>query len=468
MKILLINVCIRYETPVKHVPVGLACIATALDKADFKPDIFDIDLYEYNVENIRDFLENNNDYDIVGLGNIISGYKFTKIVANIVKDVMPNTLLIVGNTVATSAPEILLKCIPSVDIAVLGEGDRTVVDIVKVIELKKDWRSVPGIAYRNGDRIEFTEPRKGIPLLADLPFPDYSLFDINSYIELSNKTVSEPLPPIPFKDLKALPVNTARGCLFNCSFCGHAFKGYKYRFYPFKNVIDFIDGLQRRYGINYIHFWDELTFFSRRRLEELCYEIERSGIQFNWIINARPNTFNTRDIDLLKRAKDLGALVMGGAFESADEGILKAMNKHLRIEQYVEQVRVAREAGLAVSTSLVFGYPQETKETIKKTINLCRELEVYPSSGFLLPLPKTPIYVYALKHGLIGDQEEYLLKIGDRQDLHINMTKMTDAEFYDTLRNELISLKNDLGIPISDDNVIKTTIYKIARTPNQS
>lgn len=174
-----------------------------------------------------------------------------------------------------------------------------------------------------------------------------------------------------------------------------------------------------------------------------------------------------KDLDLLKRAKDLGALVMGGAFESADGEILKAMNKKMVIDQYIEQVRVAKKAGLEVSTSLVFGYPQETKITIKKTIDLCRQLEIYPSAGFLLPLPKTPIYEYAIKTGLIKNEEEYLLRIGDRQDLHINLTAMSDEEFFETLREELIRLKDDLRIPISDDNVIKTTIYKVAPRKGQ-
>jgi anaerobic magnesium-protoporphyrin IX monomethyl ester cyclase len=463
MRILLINVCIRYNTIIKYIPVGLSCIATALDHAGFHPDIYDIDLHEYNDDEIKNFLRKNNNYDIVGFGNIVSGYKFTKKIAIQVKEAMPKTLIVVGNTVATSITEILLTCVPQIDIAVLGEGDRTIVDIAKAVASGKEWRNVAGIAYRSESKIIFSSQREAIPKITDVDFPDYSLFDINMYLSLSYKTISEPIPPIPIERLRALPINTARGCLFNCTFCGHAFKGYRYRYYPFNMVVNFIKELQENYSINYVHFWDELTFFSRKRLEELCQIIEKSKIFFYWKINCRPNTFTWKDLDLLKRAKDLGAMAIGGAFESADNDILKAMNKKMEIEQYVKQVQVARKAGLEVATSLVFGYPQETKETIIKTIDLCRQLSIYPSAGFLLPLPKTSIYDYVLQKGLIADEEDYLLSIGDRQDLHINLTKMTDEELIDTLRQELIKLKNDLGIPIADDNVLKTTTYKVAR-----
>ena len=62
MRILLINICIRYDTPVKYIPVGLSCIATALDREGFRPDILDIDLYEYREEEILKFLTDWADY----------------------------------------------------------------------------------------------------------------------------------------------------------------------------------------------------------------------------------------------------------------------------------------------------------------------------------------------------------------------------------------------------------------------
>lgn len=458
MRILLINVCIRFDSPIKYIPVGLSCIATALTRVGFKPDILDIDLYRYSEEEVNKFLEKDY-YDVIGLGHIISGYKYIKRLCIQVKKAMPTTTLIVGNTVASSIPNLLLKWIPEIDIAVIGEGDQTVVDIVKAKIEKNDIGNVAGIAYRNGGKVVLTTRRKEIPNLEKLPFPDYSLFDIDNYLELSNIGVGEP-HPIPKNQIKAIPINTARGCAFRCTFCNHAFKGYKYRYYPFEMVVNRFKSLQESYGVNYLLFWDELSLISIRRTEELCNAIEKAKINFYWNIGPRGNLFTKKDIDLLKRCKDLGALSMGGALESADPEILKAMNKRVSIEQFIEQMETAREAGLAPRTSLVFGYPQETAQTIKKTIDVCRRLGIYPSVGFLLPLPQTPVYQYAREKGYIVDEEEYLLRIGDRQDLHINLTQMDNDLFINTLREELIKLKNELDIQISDDQVIKTGVER--------
>lgn len=464
MRILLINVCLRHNTTIKHIPVGLSAIATALDRAGYRPDILDIDLHRYSDEEVDGLLRVGGSYDLVGFGNIVSGYKYTKKLAIQVKKAMPETLVVVGNTVATSIPKLLLKCVPQIDIAVMGEGDKTIVDIANAVSKNRSWDDVHGIAYRKGKEAVFTKKRQAISNIADIPFPDYSLLDVRGYLAVSNITVSETsLPSIAFEELRALPVNTARGCPFSCTFCYHAFKDYRYRYYSFDKVVDHIKYLQDRYAINYVHFWDELTFYSADRLRELCDNIMKAKIEFYWSINPRANTFTRKDLSLLKRAKDLGALSVGGAFESADDGILKAMNKNIRIEQYVEQVNVAREAGLRLVTSLVFGYPQETVETIKKTIDLCRKVGVYPSVGFVLPLPGSGIYEYTRDNGFIKDEEEYLMRIGDRQDLHVNLTRMPDEVFIGTLKEELIKLKNDLNIQLADDKVIKTGIYRVAR-----
>ncbi len=461
-RILLINPCLRPESPVKIIPVGLACIATALDKAGYKPDILDIDLYRYTDDEIDKILSKNK-YDIIGLGNIVSSYKITKRLCQQVKRVLPESVLVVGNTVA-AVPNILLSCVPEVDIAVIGEGDRTIVDIADCLRTGKSLADLPGIAFRYKGNVIVTGKRKAIPNIEDVPFPDYSMFDFDKYLDVSYMLVAEPFP-LPKAEMRVVPLNTARGCPFDCTFCTHAFKGDKYRYYPFQAVINRMNCLQKECKANYLAFWDELTLNTKKRAVELCNAIEKEGISFFWSVNPRGNLFQKKDLDLLRRCKDLGALTIGGALESGSQEILAAMNKHMKPEEFVEQMNTAQRAGLSPLTSVVFGYPQETKETIRMTFDICRQAGVYPSAGFVLPLPGTPIYRMAQEKGLIRDEEEYLLRIGDRQDLHVNLTQMSDQELIDTVTAELIRLKNDLHIPLNDSDVIKTTTYRMSKNP---
>ena len=110
-----------------------------------------------------------------------------------------------------------------------------------------------------------------------------------------------------------------------------------------------------------------------------------------------------------------------------------------------------RAADIAVNTSVVFGYPIETPETIKHTFEMCYEAQTYPSIGFLMPLPATGMYEYALKNGHITDEDAYLDSITERQDICLNMTNMTDEEIMEEIKvgarklNELLQLGLDEG-----------------------
>tara|TARA_Y100000310_G_C20500370_1_gene723676 strand:- start:708 stop:992 length:285 start_codon:yes stop_codon:yes gene_type:complete len=90
---------------------------------------------------------------------------------------------------------------------------------------------------------------------------------------------------------------------------------------------------------------------------------------------------------------------------------------------------------------------------------------MYPSVGFLLPLPGTHMYTYAKRHGLIRDDVEYLMSTGDRQDLHVNFTQMEDKEFLDTVREELMWLADKQGLKLDDP--FKTTTVKVLKNKNK-
>ncbi len=461
MKILLVNVCLRYDTPVAVVPVGLACIATALDQAGYDFDILDIDLHRYDDAAIRERLSRER-YDVVGLGNLVSSYKVTKHITAMVREEQPQARIVVGNTVA-SIPRQLLSWNPQIDFAVIGEGERTMLELLEALRGLRSLASVDGLAFREDGAVVVNRPREAIPRMEDIPFPDYSLFEIEKYLAVSYYCIGEPHPK-PREEMRTLPINTARGCVFDCTFCYHAFKGNKYRAYPFSMVLDFYGRLQDAYGINYLNFWDELTILNKARLVELCDAVEASGREVYWSISPRGNTFTRKDLPLLKRARSLGALTIGGALETSSPEILRAMNKKITPEAFIEQAQTAGEAGLTPQTSLVFGFPQETPETIRDTVETCRKAGVYPSAGFLLPLPLTQIYDQARASGRIeADEEAYLLRIGDRQDLHVNLTAMSDAELTDTVKSELRGLKQALGIDTGGEDTLRTTIYRAAR-----
>jgi radical SAM superfamily enzyme YgiQ (UPF0313 family) len=158
--------------------------------------------------------------------------------------------------------------------------------------------------------------------------------------------------------------------------------------------------------------------------------------------------------------KESGCYTVGFALESGNKEILKMMNKEIEVEAFYKTVDTLREAGIICQTSVVFGYPIETTETIKETFDQCLKARMYPSIGFLLPLPYTVMYDYAKVHGFITDEDRYLESITERQDICVNMTKMSDDEIMNEIKIGGARLNKALKIGLDKNSYIKTRGYK--------
>lgn len=459
MKIAIINVTLRPGAKVRYFPMGLGYIMTAVKQAGYDFDYIDQDLYNMHEKEVLELI--GTKYDVVLLGCIVTGYKYVKSLVNNIKKQSPNTIIGVGNSVATSIPEELLlnTC---ADVAFMGEGDITDVEFLKVLENGEDWKKVKGIAFKNKDNIiYYTEPREAIKDISNLRI-DYSLFEVEKYIPYMSLAVARPTPVSPDK-LRAFPINTARGCINKCTFCYHVFRDNFYRHRSITTILDDIEYVINHYGINFVMFCDDLSFYNKKIITEFLELKEERNLEFFWDASCRGNLFTfDEDIKLIQRMKKNGCHNLGFSLESSNEDILNAMNKKVRLEDFKKQTKLLKKGGVNPTTSIVVGYPQETKETITNTFDVCIECGIVPSVGYLLPQPGSEIYDYARENGFINDTEDYLLKLGDRQDLRINMTKMEDEEMINCVESNIIRCNMALGVESVTDSLLKTQSYYIS------
>lgn len=452
MRIVFINPEIRPDAKKRMLPVGLGYILTAVKKAGFDFDFIDMDIDSLSLEDLRRALQGRV-YDVCAFGCISSGFKFAHGIAKTIREEQPGALIVAGNSVATSMPELLLTR-TEVDVAVMGEGDVIIVDLLKALAGGQDHRHVAGIAYLEEGAVRFSPKRTVIPDLDPVGFPDWDIFDLKKY----NKYMHLVSRVAPDKNFIAYPLNSARGCPFSCTFCYHVFKGVRYRKYSEKAVIDEIRRLHERFGATCVAFWDELTFADIASVERRVKSLRSLDFNIMWQSPIRGNLFKKKHLPLLREMKEVGCDNLAYSLENASEEILKAINKNLDVSEFIEQSEVIWEAGITPLTSIFFGYPQETPETIQRTLDVCERCRIFPSTGFLLPLPGTEIYDWARQNGNIKDEFEYMMDIGDRQDFHINLTRMTDEEFVSTVENGLKRLAKILGLELA--SVFKTVTYQ--------
>jgi len=485
VKLLFINPSLRPEAPNRYLPVGLGYVVTAVEQAGYRFDLLDIDIGRYSDSYVENFIREGS-YDVIAFGAIVSHYKWCKWLIGVIKHHSPQCRVIVGNSVGGSIPEVLFAH-TEVDIVIKGEADRTIVEVLGVLrdggslgqvsEPLRPWphtngnlppcyegTGVPGIVFRDAKgRLVFTGHRKAVAKIDSLPFPNWDLFDVQAYFETARTMVFEP-KRYPRDKAVVMPVNTARGCVFKCTFCHYVFWNDPYRHRSAQSVIGEIRRNQEKWGANYICFWDELSFHKLGPAETFIDELIEADLGIHWMGAVRSDLFGRSDIpraDRLRAATkfvESGCLALGYSLESGNEEILKAMNKRVKAEFFGEQVDVLREAGIVSNTSLVIGYPQETEATIRETLDMCRRFRVYPSVGFLLPLPETGMWAYAVDNGFIKDADAFLSGVTERQDIVLNLTQMTDEQILAEVHGGLKRMKEEFGLDLGD-NLIRTGGY---------
>lgn len=467
MRLLFVNCCLRRNAPTKVLPMGLGYVLTYLHKQGYKNfDLLDADINDYDDAYVENYIQNNS-YDVILLGSIVTHYKWVKWFVKTAKKYQPNAKIIVGNSVAGSIYELFLQKTPA-DVVVIGEGEISTHETLEAFRLGKSLLGIEGIAFRDFDGKVQKNPKRKAADIDSFPMVNWDFFDVPRYIEKSAHAVTFGAHSDAVKKTIPLPIATARGCAFRCTFCHFVFWDDPYRYRSPECILAEVKRNSEKYGANYINFWDDLSFAALPQVERMCDAIIGSGLKFSWMASIRCDLFGgerfsyEKRFEIAQKMKAAGCISVGFSLESANEDILKMMNKRIEATFFLDQVELLRKVGIVCNTSVVFGYPIETPETIRETLEMCLKARVYPSIGFLLPLPYTGMYDYAKEHGFITDEDAYLESITERQDICMNMTKMSDAQIMEEIKKGASKLNEALQLGLAQDKLIKTGGYKKA------
>jgi anaerobic magnesium-protoporphyrin IX monomethyl ester cyclase len=419
MKVLLINPPQVFypgsDAPAGNLPLGLMYIAAVLDKAGYKVEILDAFMTDAVFRKVNDTLEVGMSYakireeiqrrkpDIVGIANPFTCQTDNAVkVANLVKDVNPAILTVIGGPHVTVVPAEFLGEAKSVDIAVIGEGEYTILDIASFFEGHKDMSNVQGIAYRKNNTIVLNQPRPFIKNLDELPYPAYHLVDMEQYLEPKN---------IEYRSFKnrAISMVTSRGCPFNCCFCSvHLHMGKMFRAHSASYVVNHIEYVISKYRVKTIFFEDDNLTFDLKRFEMICDKIIEKGLKFKW---ETPNGIRADYLTfrLLKKMKKSGCQSVFFGIESGDQYVLdKVIGKSLRLKDVVKVAKMCKDIGLKTGAFYIIGFPGEKKENMLRTVELAlrlkKEFDVGMHLFFATPSYGTRLYEECKRKGYIkGD-----------------------------------------------------------------
>lgn len=367
-------------------PLGIACIAGSLIEEGHEVKIFDFNLY--NEENFREELEEFSP-NFVGISFVTPLIGEVKKISEIVKGFDKKIIIIGGGAHCSSFPEASVKeaCL---DIAVAGEGDFTIQEIVR----GKKLQSIKGIAYKKGSKVQVNKKRDFIENLDELPFPAYSLYEFKKY-----KT-----PSAIAKKNPVAWVETSRGCPFGCVYCNKSCFGRTFRTKSPKRVAEEFKKIESM-GFGEIHLTDDGFTTDIERAKEICRLLikNKSKILWSTITGIRVDRV---DFELLKLMKQAGCYRVYFGVESGNQGIINNIKKGITLEQVEKAVKLAKEAKLEVVGYFMIGLPGETKDTMQDTINFAKKLNLdLAKIAITIPLPATEMFNELDRKGLIKTKD---------------------------------------------------------------
>jgi radical SAM superfamily enzyme YgiQ (UPF0313 family) len=377
---------------------------------------------------VRDIVEHTireDNIDVVMTGGLSAEYCMLTILLEAVRAIDATIVTVVGGGIITADPETAMTAFgDSVDFGVIGEGELTAVELAHAMERDGDYGAVNGLIY-GSSRATGTSPdsesgafirtaeRTVIPDLDTIPWPDYEGFEMESYLAGVFGTTG-------FNGSNTLSMVTARSCPYGCTFCFHTVTR-KYRKRSLDDFFNELDYYLAKYPVRQLHLVDDLFGLQFDRLKEFCERIKPYDLP--WLGVFRLNQINPEMLALLK---DSHCFNVGIGLESADNRILKSMQKRITIEQANESLRMIYESGISMAAGIIIGDPEETLETAHVSFQWWKDHPEYCFPMRLItPYPGTPIYHYAIREGMIEDPVQFL-RDGCPQ---INISKMTDEEF---------------------------------------
>jgi anaerobic magnesium-protoporphyrin IX monomethyl ester cyclase len=347
---------------------------------------------------------------------------------------------VLGGGIVSAEPELMMEAVAA-DYGVIGQGEQTSIELIRALESGGDTSHIRGVIQKTWNRFVRGAPRPEIMDLDSLPFPDYGMFGYQE--QLSAMTSNRQVGFSYFDNPRPYPLVASRSCPFHCTFCYHP-SGYKYRRRSLGSVQAELEWAVRHYRANWVLIYDECFSDDVPRLKEFCRYFQdlrrRTPWELGWSCSLRLPGMDGQVLDLLKAS---GCFMVGFGFESYSAEVLKSMKKHITPEQIHFATHALVDRQMNVASGFILGDRSETKATARQTIDFFREhADSGVRIGTLIVCPSSPDYLHCVERGLIKDR---LRHVRSRMFEPINMTRMTDWEFY-SLVVEIMTL-NTLVLP---------------------
>ncbi len=395
----------------------------------------------------------------VGISSI-TGYQIAAglEMARRVRELAPGVPLVWGGVHPSILPAQTLAH-ELVDIVVRGEGEVTFLEVVRALESKKGLGGIRGAWYKSKGRVCGNDDREFMDL-SRYPRAWRSLIDPAQYIR--------PIPAIQAK--RAFELCTSRGCPCRCTFCYNNIYNNRWRSRDVDSILSDLKELRTQHHIDWIDWREDNFFHDKGRVEILCREMIRNGLETPWSANCRVDRFIRFKPKLMDLLVQSGCRSISLGAESGSTRMLKLLAKGISPSQILDSAKNLKNYGLGGYYQFMAGFPTESRAEVLETVRLIEEiLRVLPEARFqgpslYTPYPGTPLFEECVKHGFVApDRLEGWSKLEwDRA--HLPWLARRDRRFLRRVRYT-VSPVNKFGPPLNRYFHAKLAVLSRTGTP---
>lgn len=345
-----------------NVSTALAYLGAEVRNAGFSVKIFDSTLELFPIYSWERFTDEVSKLESRVFGiNVHATCVYSQClrIAEFLKDASPNSTIILGGLPITYLYEWAFKDSDNFDYIVLGEGERTLVELMEFIKKRRrNLNEIKGIVFKKGNKIVRTQNRPLIAPLDKLCPPAWDLFDLDRIKKLCRA---------------GLGLSSSRGCVGNCAFCSDKnFWCNKIRYHTparFVSDIKMIIDL----GINKFQLTDDDFALNRSFVLDACKRIVENGLEIEWFANCRADSIDEEIISWMKKAGCKRILI---GIESGSKKILKTVKKGESPEKIRDSIDIINKYGIESIGTCIVGLPGENYETFAETIKFVTSLNL--------------------------------------------------------------------------------------------
>lgn len=353
-------------------PLGIALIASILEKDNHRVEIIDCSADGISPKEINKFI--NDDYDFVGISVVSQSAPAAYEIAKEIKTRYKKAIIIIGGVHASAMPEEIVSN-PYVDICVRGEGEESIREVISGAPLE----NIKGISYRKNGSIIHNPDRETIPDLDIYPLPAYHLLPMKKYRSILGVAIEEP----------SIGLVVSRGCPGRCEYCFPNSLGRKVRIKKPQRILEEILLLKNTYGVKEIDFYDDTFTFYKDKIIELCDLLIKNKIKIVWSCLTRVDFV---DEGILKQMKEAGCHQLMYGVESGSEEIRKKLNKNINVD-FKKVMKMTQRIGIQIRATYMIGNYAETYNDVLKTIKYAKYLDSdLAIFNVCTPFPGTELY----------------------------------------------------------------------------